>query len=78
MAILKFLVPSLIFGTALGYVLRLFVGKIKLTSAEANAKRILDDAKKEAESKKRELLLESKDQIFKERSKFEDDLKQRR
>lgn len=78
MAVLKYILPSLILGTTLGYILRLFVGKIKLTSAEANAKRILDDAKKDAEAKKRELLLESKDQIIKERSSFEEELKQRR
>lgn len=78
MTILKFILPSLIIGTTFGYVLRLFVGKIKLTSAEANAQRILDDAKKEAEARKRELILESKDQIINERSSFEEELKQRR
>lgn len=78
MTLLKFIFPSLIIGTAIGYVLRLFVGKIKLTSAEARAQRILEDAVKEAESKKREMLLESKDQIINERLSFEEDLKQRR
>lgn len=76
--ILKILFPSLIFGTTIGYVLRLFVGRIKLTSAETNAKRILDNAQQDAESKKRELLLEAKDEIINKRSAFEDEIKQRR
>jgi len=76
--LLKFILPSLIIGTTLGYILRLFLGKIKLTSAEANAKRILDNAQKDAESKKRELLLEAKDEIINKRSAFEEEVKQRR
>ena len=78
LSLLKIMLPSLIVGTTIGYVLRLFVGRIKLTSAEANAKRILDNAQKDAESKKRELLLEAKDEIINKRSAFEEEVKQRR
>lgn len=78
MEILKWIFPSLILGATLGYLVRLLIGKIKLTSAEASAKRILEDAEKESEAKKRDLLLQTKDEIFKERNKLEDEAKQRR
>ncbi len=78
MDILKWIIPSLIVGAALGYIVRLLIGKITLTSSESAAKRILEDAEKESEAKKRELLLQTKDEIFKERNKLEDEVKQRR
>lgn len=78
MVLLKWILPSLIIGTTLGYIARLLIGKIKLSSAEANSKRILDEARKDAEAKKRELLLEAKDEIYNERKKIDDETKQRR
>ncbi|MDD5065562.1 MAG: ribonuclease Y [bacterium] len=78
MDILRWMLPSLILGATLGYFLRLLIGRIKLTSAEATARRILDDAEKESEAKKREFLLSAKDEIFRERNKLDDEVKQRR
>ncbi len=75
MNVVVYIVPSLILGATIGYIGRLLIGRIKLTSAEAMAQRILDDAKKEAESRQRELILETKDKLLKEREEFEREVK---
>ncbi len=72
----------LVIGLALGY----FVGaafyrkivEAKLGAAKGTIDKMLDDAAKEAESQKKEALLEAKDEIFKLRSKAEDEAKARR
>jgi ribonuclease Y len=62
----------------LGFGARAYIGKIKLNSAEAKSHRILQDAIKEAESKRKELLIEAKDQILKEKNLFEKEMRDRR
>ncbi len=47
-------------------------------SAEAEAKRIVDDAQREAESKKKLALVEAKDEIHKSRSELDREIKDRR
>ena len=56
------------------------VGKIKTTLLEADeeAKQILNDAIKSAETKKRETLFEAKEEIHKERTAYEQEVKERR
>jgi ribonuclease Y len=76
--ILQYALPSLIFGLVIGYFLRRYISKLKLNSAEVAADNILKEAQKEAEAKKREAILETKDQLFKERSNFERETKDRR
>jgi ribonuclease Y len=49
----------------IGFALRAYLGRIKLSSAEAKSHRILQDAIKEAENKRKELLIEAKDQLLK-------------
>ncbi len=78
MEVLRYILPSLIGGIALGYGLRLLIGRIKLTSAEVKAKKILEDAEREAESKQKELILEARDQLYNERSEFEREFRTRR
>lgn len=75
---IKWIIPSLIAGATLGYFVRFLIGRIKLTSAESTARRILEDAEKESETKKREFLLSAKDEIFREKTRLEDEVKQRR
>jgi ribonucrease Y len=52
----------------LGYLLRKFAGEAKIGTAEVAARRILEEARaaalKEAESRKREALLEARDEAF--------------
>jgi ribonuclease Y len=78
MEILKYMLPSLIGGIGIGYVLRLIIGRAKLRSAEVIANRILEDAKKEAEKEKNELLFKGREELHRERMEFEKEYKERR
>ncbi len=61
-----------------GYAMRAYLGKIKLNSAESQSHRIVQDAIKDAESKRKELLIETKDQLLKEKNIFEKEMRERR
>ena len=69
-------------GVALGFgggmVYRKRVGEREIGSAEEEAKRILNEAIKSAESKKREALVEAREEIHKNRSEYEREVKERR
>lgn len=68
----------LLVGIAGGYFIRRAVGEAKISSAEAEAKRLLDEAAKGAEGKKRELLLEARDESQKLREEVEREVRERR
>ena len=61
-----------------GYAMRAYLGKIKLNSSEAKSHRIVQDAVKDAENKRKELLIEAKDQLLKEKNLFEKEMRERR
>jgi len=61
-----------------GIVFRKRVAEREIASAEEEAKRIINESIKSAESKKREALLEAKEEIHKSRSEFEREEKERR
>ena len=65
------------FGAA-GYVYRKYTAESKIKGAEEHARRILKDAEKEIETKRRELGLEAKDELYKIRSAFEQETSARR
>ena len=82
-------IPSLVIGLAAG----LFIGilacilyrnkkakddKEKITNAEEEALRIINDAIKSAENKKREATLEAKEEILRSRKEYEKEEKERR
>jgi ribonuclease Y len=71
---------ALIGGIAffLGWTMNARSGKNKILTAEEQAKKIVDDAKKEAEAIKREKLLEVKDEWYKKKKEFESDIQSRR
>ncbi|WP_240503550.1 ribonuclease Y [Natranaerobius trueperi] len=54
------------------------IAEAKITSAEEAANRILEDAKKQGESMKREALLEAKEDIHKQRNELEKESRERR
>ena len=54
------------------------IGKSKIKEASINAKKICEDAEKEANTIKREKLLEVKDEWYKQKQKFESDTKQKK
>ncbi len=61
-----------------GYFLRKLLGEMKISSAEERAKLVLGEAAKEAESKKREALVEAKEDILKLRNEVEWESRERR
>jgi ribonuclease Y len=61
-----------------GYALRAYFGRIKLNSAEAKSHRIVQDALRDAEAKRKELLIETKDQLLKEKNLLEKESRERR
>ncbi len=67
-----------ILGFIIGWVQRRKSAEATINSAEDEARRILSDAMKNAESKKKEALLEAKDEIHNLRQETEKDLRERR
>ncbi len=62
----------------LGITYRKKVSEREISSAEEEAKRIINEAIKAGESKQREALLEAKESIHKERTEYEREVKERR
>ncbi len=63
---------------AAGILYRKKVAEKQIGSAEEEARRIINEAIKGGESKKREMLLEAKEEIHKSRSEYEQEVKERR
>lgn len=80
----KYLIPALvgvlclIVGVIIGFMYRKSVAEKEIGSAEKEATRIINDAIKAGETKKREAILEAKDEIHKQRTDVERELKERR
>ena len=65
-------------GFAVGIAYRKRVSEREIGSAEAEATRIINEAIRSAESRKKEMLLEAKDEIHKSRTEYEKEVKERR
>ncbi len=76
MAILYIALP--LAGLFLGWMIRWLYARFQLTAAEQKAARITQEAVKQAEAQKREILLEAKDQLIRERNQQERDTRERR
>ncbi len=72
------LVVMLAVGFVIGTTHRKRVAEKQIGSAEDEAKRIINDAIKTAEAKKKESVLEAKEEIFKSRAENDRELKERR
>ena len=80
------LLSSVVCGAAVGLLIGAFVGiayrkrvaEREIGSAEAEATRIINDAIRGGENKKKEMLLEAKDEIHKSRTEYEKEVKERR
>jgi len=68
----------LFIGIFIGIKYRKRVSEREISSAEEEAKRIINESIKSAESKKREALLEAKEEIHKSRTEHEHEMKERR
>lgn len=72
-----FAIPSLVIGVLSGYFVRMLIAKYRLNSAEEKVKEILENAGREAEARKKEILLEAKDKIIEERKQLDREFKDR-
>ena len=69
---------GLIIGLAVGFLIRKSIAERKLGSAESQAKHILEDAIKNAESAKKESIISAKEEIFQMKKEADFDVKERR
>ena len=67
-----------VIGFFVGSVYRQRADRTELGTAKDEARRILGDAIKNAETKKKELLIEAKDEVYQLRQEAERDIKERR
>jgi len=75
---LIFIILGLIIGIIAGYFIRRYIGEGKIKNAEELAKRIAEEAEKNGEARKKELLLEAKEEIHKSRTEAEKENRERR
>ena len=71
-------VIALLIGFLVGIQYRKKVAEKEISSAEDEARRIINEAIKSSESKKREALLEAKEEILRNRAEYEKEVKERR
>lgn len=71
-------VVAVVIGLLVGYFFRKNVAEGKLSSAEAMAEKILDDARKDAENVKKETVLEAKEEAYKLKNEMEHEIRERR
>ena len=69
---------AVIIGAGIGYWMRKRSAEAQIGSAEVEAKRIVDEAESRGESKKKEALLEAKEDIHRLRQELDRDTKERR
>jgi ribonuclease Y len=65
-------------GLTLGWTIRWLYARFQLTASEQRAERIKQDAIKEADAKKKEILLEAKEQVIRDRNQQERETRERR
>ncbi|TCL35903.1 ribonuclease Y [Anaerospora hongkongensis] len=79
--IVEIIITAVIVGilsTAVGYYIRKNIAEAKIAAAEDAAKKILEDAGRSAESKKKEALVEAKEEMHKLRTELDRESKERR
>ena len=69
---------GLFVGAVVGYFVRKSIAEARIAGAKNAAEQIIDDAKRDAESLKKESLLEAKDEIHKLRNEAEREIRDRR
>jgi ribonuclease Y len=72
------IIVAMAVGLTAGYYARKVISESKIGSAEEEATRTIDEAAKEGEARKKELLLEARDEVHRNRQEFEKDLRERR
>ena len=74
--ILYILLP--VVGIVLGWIIRWIYARFQLTASEQKAERVKQDAIREAEAQKKEILLNAKDELIRERNQQEKENRERR
>ena len=74
--VLYFALP--VVGIVLGWTIRWLYARFQLSAAEQKAERVKQDAVKEAEAQKKEIILEAKDELIRERNQQERENRERR
>ncbi|WP_091540341.1 ribonuclease Y [Alkaliphilus peptidifermentans] len=73
-----FILVATVVGCLIGYLIRKTIGERKIGSAEILAKKLIEDAERDAETSKKEVLLEAKEEVHKLRNEFERESRERR
>ena len=74
--LLLFILP--VVGIVLGWIIRWLYARFQLSASEQKAERVKQDAIKEAEAQKKEILLNAKDELIRERNQQERENRERR
>ena len=72
------LVVGLVIGFLIGYIMRKKTAEKKIGSAEAEAERIVSEAVKTGEAKRKEMIVEAKEDILKAKTEADRENKERR
>lgn len=72
------LLASAAISAGIGYFVRKRLAEAKISSAEEAAKRIVDNANQEATARKKEMILEAKDEVHRLRTEADKDIRERR
>ncbi|HEU6437271.1 MAG TPA: ribonuclease Y [Nitratidesulfovibrio sp.] len=72
-----YVVVGAIIGAASGYALHRYVSSKRIADANELAKRIVEEARKEAQAQKKEVLLQGQDEIFHQKRELEHEFKER-
>lgn len=72
------IIVACVIGAFIGYFIRKHFAEAKIISAEDAASRIIEEARQQAESLKKEKILEAKEEIHRMRNEFERENKERR
>ena len=71
-------VVSILAGTGIGYLIRLFLGSYAADSAEIQAKQVLKDAERDADAIRKESKIQAKAEVLKAREEFEESTESRK
>lgn len=75
--IIAYILAGVIIGAGSGYLLHRYVSSKRIGDANELAKRIVEEARKEAQAQKKEILLQGQDEIFNLKRELENEFKER-
>ncbi|MHC2995728.1 MAG: ribonuclease Y [Candidatus Atribacteria bacterium] len=78
MIIYYYFILNILIGIIIGYLVTKYIAKTKISSAEISSKNIIENAKREAVSLKKEAILQSKEESYKIKRDSEIEIKEKR